>query len=352
MKTNFKWSIFLDSSIFRRVKKQIQTVVKNTTLKAKKRRSPISHQIPEQELENLVLKQDVLKRHAVALPQNADINALQPLIAKLHTALIETHGTIAIGSNNKISCCQKMCLTHRNSLGELRQAPLNLHVLPVNKAESTQVPLPHDFIKENPNGLSKLIYFVMQAEKMRIGNCTELSMVAASYLWRFPGKEIKRIEVVKAIDFDHVWLILNRKKDSDLLNSSEWGEDCWGFDPWGKEEGVFYHAEHFQEKIIEALSYLVTQYEWLKKNERRLVPLNQSKKILNQYKRDFQKGHLCVPIKLKNKISIDIDTMPYPFDSGMRISDYYEEVSAKKKQAHQEKFKPCLEEIKNFKKKR
>jgi hypothetical protein len=68
--------------------------------------------------------------------------------------------------------------------------------------------LPHDFIKENPNGLSKFIHFVIQAEKMRVGNCTELAVVAASYLWRFSGKEINRIEVVKSIDFDHVWLIL------------------------------------------------------------------------------------------------------------------------------------------------
>ena len=50
---------------------------------------------------------------------------------------------------------------------------------------------------------------------MRIGNCTELAVVAANYLWRFPGKEIKQIELVKAIDFDHVWLILNRKKRSE-----------------------------------------------------------------------------------------------------------------------------------------
>lgn len=350
MKTNFKWSIFLDSSIFRRVKKQIQTVVKNTTQKAKKGRSPISHQIPEQELENLVLKQDVLKRHAVALPQNADIDKLQPLITKLHTALIETHSTIAIGSNNKISCCEKICLTQRNSLANLRQIPSKLYFQHLNQSESKQAPLPHEVIKENQNNLSKFFDFVIQAEKIRIGNCTELAMVGASYLWRFPGKEIKRIEVVKAIDFDHVWLILNRKKDSDLLNSSEWDEDCWVFDPWWKEEGVFYHATHFQEKIIEVLSYLITQYEWLKKDKAGHVPLQKTKKVLNQYKKDLKNGCLKVPIKLKNQTSIDIDTMPYPFDSNMRMSDYYEEVSLNKKQVHQQKFKPCLDEIKKFKK--
>lgn len=343
--------IFLDSLIFGRLKKQIQAAVKNITQQSKKGRGRKSHKVPEQDLEKVVLKQDVLQRHAVTLPQNADTDKLQPLFVKLHTALIETHGTIAIGSNNKISSCKKMCSSQRNSLGKLREIHLNFYSSSLKKSTSIQTPMPHDFMKKNPMGMSVFIDFVIRAEKMRMGNCTELAVVAASYLWRFPGKEIKRIEVVKAKDFDHIWLILNRKKESDLLDSSKWGEDCWIFDPWWGEEGVFYHADHFQEKIIEVLSYLIAQYEWTKKKHNIYVPLKESKKLLSQYKKDFQKGHLCVQIKLKNNISIDIDTMPYPFDSNMRMSDYYETVALEYKQVHEQNFKPCLEEIKKMKKK-
>ncbi len=335
------------------MKKQIQIAIKGTKTKSfsKKIHHPVNNNVPLQDNENIILKQDVLKRHAVALPKNADINKLQPLIKKLHTALIETHGTIAIGSNNKILNCQKMCSTQRNGVGEAREEPVKLYLSPFKQSASIQKSLlPYTFIEEKENAIAAFVHFVIQAEKMRIGNCTELAVVAASYLWRFPGKEIKSIELVKSIDFDHIWLILNRKKESDLLNSAEWGEDCWIFDPWWGEEGTFYHAEHFQEKIIEVLSYLITQYEWLKKNDTGYVPLQESKKILNQYKKDFKENHFTPEIKLKNKICIDIDTMPYPFESSMRMSDYYEVVSANKKQAHQQKFQPCLDEIKKMKK--
>lgn len=349
MKTQYKEEIFVDGLVFRRIKTQMQTAIKRASQRRKKILSPMVEKQFFQNDENIVLKQDVLTRHAVALPQKKNIDTPHPLITKLHTALIETHGTIVIGSNNKISCCKKMCDTNRDSLGDLRDKDLNLEYYSFKKTVVMKDhPLTYKIFQENLE-LSNLIKRLIRTEKMRIGNCTELSTVAAGYLWRFPGNEIKRIEIVKAKEFDHAWLILNRKKESDLLNSTEWGEDCWICDPWWKEEGVFYHAQHFQEKIIEVFAYLIAQYEWLFKDGMLGVPLKTSKKIFKQYKKDFQKGSLCVPIEITNKI--DINATPYPFDSSMRISDYYEDISLDQKEKHQKKFNPCLDEIKKFKKK-
>ncbi len=293
------------------------------------------------------LLKELLQRHRAELPQNVDTEQVLPLIKKLHTALIYSRRTLVIGSSNKKSDRKKMCMTNTKNVSIMRDNAIDLNYSSTHKnLLSSPHPLEYPIFKINPNNILGFSTFILKAEKFRIGNCVELSAVAASYLWRFPGKEIHRIELIKAKEFDHVWLILNRKKGSELLDPTQWGEDCWILDPWWGDEGAFYPAEKFHEKMIVVFSYLIDQYQWLKKNGHPDVPLETGLSILKHYEKDFQKKSLQVPIEIKDNISIDIDTMPYPLDRNARISDYYDFFTHQDKKKHQKGFSHCLEEIK------
>lgn len=289
--------------------------------------------------------EDILERHHVDLPQNADNQKLIPLIKKLHTTLIYAHGTLTIGSTNKISGLKKMCSQTSKYVSKMRENKDEYDYWACHANNNTdwiEHPL---FENNNINNIVSFVSLAIRAEKYRIGNCAELCAIATDYLWRFPGKEIERIEPVSAQDFDHVWLILNRKQGSNLLKPNEWGKNCWILDPWWKNEGVFYSAEKYHEKVLELLPYMIKQYEWRENKGVTGLPLASCRDVLNRYKDAFQKGSLSVPITLKDNICFDINATPYPFECNVKIGQYYEYMPDNARASHQENFRSCLEEI-------
>lgn len=274
------------------------------------------------------------------------------LINKLHTALITTRCTMALGSGNKITDYEKSNGWNAIVQDKKRKNKDALYqCYPLSSDE--------DPVKEIPYLIRNLIKeYLVVLNRERVGNCGELARYISLYLWQHAGEEIYNIDLVTANNFDHTWVILNRAEGSDLLNPDEWG-NAWIVDPWWGDEGVFYPAHQFHEKIIHLLAYIKEQNEWLhQKKEVSLSELERCKFTHDQYSKDFSTKSLKV--YLTCRYSIQPKMLPYPIDEkGTRALENYYDYSPYKygtencrtraiteKAAHQQNFAACLDEIK------
>lgn len=281
------------------------------------------------------------------------------LHTKLQTALITTCRTMALGSGNKIANYEN---THGWSAvvhDQLRKNNDRLYqCYPLSQEEN-----PLKDLSEIPYFIRNLVKeYIVVLNKERVGNCGEMARFIALYLWKNPGKDIHSIEIVSANKFDHTWVIVNRKKDSDLLKPEEWG-DAWCVDAWWGDEGAFYHASEYHQKIMQLLYYIKEQNEGLyKKGRIKSNELENFNSTYDQYLKDFQKNSLKIPLTVKH-FAIYPEEVPYPVDidnQKMRsLEDYYDYCPYKygnyncrtrmmdEKIVHQQCFLPCLEEIKS-----
>ncbi len=277
------------------------------------------------------------------------------LIKKLNTALITTRRTMALGSGNKITDYEKSngwsAAVHKQ-LRDNKDALYQCYPLTVQE----------DPLKNLPSLIRNLIkeYHVV-LKRERVGNCGELARFISLYLWQHAGQEIHNIEVVTAGDFDHTWVILNRKESSDLSKPEEWG-NAWIVDPWWGDDGLFYPSNKFHEKIIALLAYIQEQNDgFYQKGNIRLQTLENFKATYARYLKAFDAGSLQVPLTCKN--SIHPKDFPYPIDEKKlrALEDYYDYSPYKygaydcrtramsEKAEHQQNFTPCLNEIKGIK---
>lgn len=278
------------------------------------------------------------------------------LHAKLHTALITTCRTLALGSGNKITDYEKTNGWSAAVHDQLRKNNDRLYqCYPLSQGEN-----PLKDLSNLPYFVRSLVKeYIVVLNKERVGNCGERARFIALDLWKNAGKDIHSIEIVSADKFDHAWVIVNRKKDSDLLKPEEWG-DAWCVDAWWGDEGAFYHASKYHEKIIDMLAYIKEQNEGLyKKGRIKSNELENFNSTYNQYLKDFQKNSLKISLTVKH-FAICPQETPYPIDEeNMKsLEDYYDYCPyvlgsydcrtrmIAEKGAHQQCFLPCLDEIK------
>lgn len=278
------------------------------------------------------------------------------LNAKLQTAVIATRRTLILGSGNKITdfektngwCAEVQDNVRKNNDRTFQCYPLSLEENPLK--DHSAIPY---FIR------SLVKEFVVILNKERVGNCGEHARFTALHLWKNAGKDIHSIEIVSADRFDHAWVIVNRKQDSDLSKPEEWG-DAWIVDSWWGDEGKFYHVSEYNEKIIKLLAYIKVQNEGLYKigklSARELENFNER---YDQYLRDFQGQSLKVAITRKHQAIFPQET-PYPIDEkNMKsLEDYYDYCPyqfgnfdcrtriLEERAMHKQNFLPCVEAIK------
>lgn len=275
-----------------------------------------------------------------------------PLHLKLRTALITTHRTMVLGSGNKITHFQKGNGWNFEVFSNMRKNSDRLYqCYPLVKEEDPLQNLPaliRNLVKE----------YIVVLKKERVGNCGELARFISLYLWQHAGKEIDNIEVVSATEFDHTWVILNRKEGTDLLKPEEWGEDTWIIDPWWGDEGIFYLADEFHEKMVQLLAYCKEQDHWFyEHNQIKLSTLTNSISLYERYAANLNTQQLSVPLTFRYAINPQI--LPYPIDKNSKrsLENYYDfspypadnydcRIRAlNEKNMHQQKFLPCLQAI-------
>lgn len=255
---------------------------------------------------------------------------------KMQSTLLSIKNTMILGSGNKQFDLEKTDLWSIKSLSNLRKessykknvaGKWNLEISNEDKTHTVNPLLKEDPLKTLPLFkdaplLSGLIQESIAYQNERVGNCGELSFFAAAQLWRNAGTTIKRIETVSGKEFDHAWVIINRKPGTSLLNPKEWSEDCWIFDPWLGEKGSYYPASEFHEKILETIKFLIDNYDWITQNTPITTDTTEAKKVYERYLEAFKNNTLEIPIN----VSIDIDTqiLPYPtLEANMSLENYY-----------------------------
>lgn len=204
---------------------------------------------------------EILEKYQVTIPAHLEEAKLLPLFVKLNTAMIHTRSAVALGSGNKIADSDKSNGWSTSSLSRKRNNQKYLEPHPLNIYRD---PLKNIF--SHNESLKKMIEECIRINKERVENCSGISNYISNYLWKNPGKDIFRIEVVSACDFDHVWVMINRKEGSSLLKPYEWG-DAWIIDLWWGDTGKIYHASKFSENIVAMLEYLIIQKKAFNSNE-------------------------------------------------------------------------------------
>ena len=182
--------------------------------------------------------------------------------------------------------------------------------------------------EEKSSSLSPAIINVLliaaAGETTRSGNCLILVSVLACRLWR-NKIPMDRIEVVEMVDYDHMFLIVNR--EGDLNSPAEWGERAFVVDPWYGDNGLIYSAAEFPATIQTVIEFSETE-----------------SKELQQYNIDFD------PIvganashKLKPYVDIQPsrDQLPADFRVDVSVSDEFAAVSPLQKT----KYEACLKKI-------
>lgn len=279
------------------------------------------------------------------------------LHAKLHTALITTCRTLILGSSERIIDFEKTkgwCAVVQDDMR--KNTDRFYQCYPLNAEEN-----PLKDLSDIPYFIRSLVKeFVVILNKERVGNCGERARLVALDLWKNAGNDIHSIEIVSADKFDHAWVIVNRNQESDLLKPEEWG-DAWCVDAWWGDEGIFYHASEYHQKIMQLLNYIKEQNEGLyKKGRIKSNELENFNSTYDQYLKDFQKNSLKIPLTVKH-FAIYPEETPYPIDEKNRrsLEDYYDYCPYKygnyncrtrmmdEKIVHQQCFLPCLEEIKS-----
>ncbi|WP_019215455.1 hypothetical protein [Legionella tunisiensis] len=72
--------------------------------------------------------------------------------------------------------------------------------------------------------------------KHRIGNCDELSDVAASLLFDVVSETplfFEKFSFLEKAGYDHCFLVVNRSPNSDPRDITTWGQEALICDPWG-----------------------------------------------------------------------------------------------------------------------
>lgn len=104
------------------------------------------------------------------------------------------------------------------------------------------------------SSLQNVLSIALFARDVRYGNCCYRCQVIAKYLWEHPYG-IHRIETITMATFDHVFIVVNRAKDSDIKNPDTWGK-AWVIDAWYQElkddkikEGIIFKACELKDKL-------------------------------------------------------------------------------------------------------
>lgn len=86
-------------------------------------------------------------------------------------------------------------------------------------------------------------------KKFSIGNCYEYACTALMYLYQ--GNYNVSAELFKLPNKDHVFLVLNRDKNSDPKNPLTWGFNCVVCDPFQREKSdrVYLSQEYFNKNL-------------------------------------------------------------------------------------------------------
>ena len=220
----------------------------------------------------------------------------EALLSILHTALKYVKKTCLIGTGNKMEdnerthgfsafCCnrsnqghyQKKSMIHPTSQDErdnevydpdtkrfvsgIKHRQWYYHTtqdgseLPIICFNADHPCYPPNFDSKLINLLSSSLYI----QTIRAGNCQAQSNLLAKYLWE-NHTGIDKIEVVEASNFDHSFVIINRK--GELNDSTTWG-NAWIVDPWYGEKGIIYSASQFKNQILVIKNYILEQIKKL-----------------------------------------------------------------------------------------
>ncbi|MBS0290011.1 MAG: hypothetical protein JSS07_08280 [Proteobacteria bacterium] len=334
------------------------------------------------QLKNQTAESGLLKKHHATLPAHLNLKDVSPLIRKLHTALIANNVTCALGSGNKSDDHEKTNgwshLSHLqreyNNNGYSKDPATKKWTLNNLWHRSKVRPIPHAITSNNPlreneifsknNALTNIIQTAVKLSRERTATCCDKSKLLAAHLWCNADLLIDRIEVVGAKDFDHVWVIINRKKNSDILDPQTWG-DAWIVDPWWGD-GVFYHAFEYKQRVLDVHSYCVRQKASMEKkvaNFNTDTKADSDKRKYNELVQLHARGSYKVPLDIIT--DIDVKNTPYPKNTidSRKVEDFYDfspyrftdqmkyrEAAMSEKAAHQIKFKSCVQEIEHYKK--
>lgn len=224
--------------------------------------------------------EDICEQHQMHLARSISEKE-KHIIRTIHTAIVQTNRTLALGSGNKIDDYDKTHGWSADSLLQREMYPLRYIKDPSTPNKWTLYEcVPNRFMDafltqkhliesdystmQNPAVLLNLAKIVAKLKRERVGNCADKSVLLAYYLWQSASKEINRIEIVKGNDqFDHYFVIINRKPGSDIDDSQTWGEQCWIADPWWGSQGTLYLASEYSSKSREILKYCIEQNSYL-----------------------------------------------------------------------------------------
>lgn len=289
-------------------------------------------------LDLLYSYQDQHANHNISTAAASAPSDMSHLTQKLSTMLLTTKRTLILGSDNKQFDTQMSGGWSDIALGDLRKSThytknsTGKWVFNIDTAKDRScfisallkdTPLSSLPLFKNAPLLNTLIAMSIALKSARVGNCGELSYFAAAQLWRNAGQDIRRIEIASGKDFDHTWVILNRKQGTSLLHPHEWGEDCWIFDPWWGEEGTYYPAAEFHTKMMETMQYLISNFDWINSNTRFHLDTQKAKAAYERYQNALKNNNLEIP--LTTDIDIDTHILQYPIlqEEFTSVEDHY-----------------------------
>jgi hypothetical protein len=84
--------------------------------------------------------------------------------------------------------------------------------------------------KDAKTQLESILVRADEAEQAGCGNCGEQSAIAFAYLSR---KGVRPIDWARVANGDHAFVIIGRKKNSDIADYKTWGAVAVVADPWG-----------------------------------------------------------------------------------------------------------------------
>lgn len=91
--------------------------------------------------------------------------------------------------------------------------------------------------------------FVTASAKYSIGNCSELCLHVLDYYLKHDPEHQTRVELFCLADpSDHVFVVINRERNSDEDNPLTWGKDAFICDPL---MNTLYPAEDYKEKLMD-----------------------------------------------------------------------------------------------------
>jgi hypothetical protein len=127
--------------------------------------------------------------------------------------------------------------------------------------------------EENPQIFGTLQGALLVAavvEKYTVGNCEEMSKVGLKYA--YDNKASQRVEIFRIEGGNHLFLVIGRKRNSDVTNPKTWGSSAVVCDTWS---GKVYPASHIFMKLENYIS--VEQDEQSKRLRTILEPFSASK---------------------------------------------------------------------------